>query len=60
VFDDCEELEDCKTHAKRFCYQYSNPIIHEKGICLFISFLRFLSKTNVLGNKNDVFCNGSI
>jgi hypothetical protein len=60
MFDDCVRLEDIKTHAKKFCYQYSNLIIHEKMICLSMSFLGFLSKTNVLGNKNDVFCNGSI
>jgi hypothetical protein len=47
MFDDCIRLEDIKTHAKGFCYQYSNLIIHEKGICLSMSFLGFLSKTNI-------------
>jgi hypothetical protein len=57
MFDDYVRLEDIKTHAKRFCYQYSNLIINEKEICLSISFLGFLSKTNNLGNNNYVFCN---
>jgi hypothetical protein len=48
VFDDCEGLEDCKTHAKRFCLQDSNPFIHEKRIYLSMSFLGFVSKINVL------------
>jgi len=30
MFDDCERLEDLKTHAKRFCYLYSNLLIYEK------------------------------
>jgi hypothetical protein len=48
MFDDCVRLEDCKTHAKRFCLQDSNPFLHEKELYLFISFLDFLNKTNVL------------
>jgi hypothetical protein len=56
MFGDCIRLKDIKTHAKRFCYQYSNLISHEK----FMSFLGFLSKTNVLEKKNDVFYNCSI
>jgi len=48
MFDDCVRLEDCKTHAKRFCFQYFNPFIHEKELCLSMSFLRFMSKINVL------------
>jgi hypothetical protein len=46
--DDCVRLENIKTHAKRFCYQYSNLFVHEKGICLSMSFLDFLNKTNIL------------
>jgi hypothetical protein len=42
VFDDCERLEDLKTHTKRFCFQDSNLLIHEKELNLSISFLRFL------------------
>jgi hypothetical protein len=43
VFDDCEGLEDCKTYAKRFCLQDSNPFIHEKReLNLSMSFLIFL------------------
>jgi hypothetical protein len=38
VFDDCEGLEDCKTHAKRFCLQDSNPFIHEKKDLLVYEF----------------------
>jgi len=30
VFDDYEELEDHKTHAKRFCYQYFTLFVHKK------------------------------
>jgi hypothetical protein len=48
MFDDCVRLEDCKTHAKRFCLQDSNPFVHEKELCLSMSFLDFLNKTNVL------------
>jgi hypothetical protein len=42
VFDDCERLEDLKTHAKRFCFQVFNLLIHEKELNLSMSFLRFL------------------
>jgi hypothetical protein len=42
VFDDCEGLEDLKTHAKRFCFQDSNLLIHEKKLNLSMSFLTFL------------------
>jgi hypothetical protein len=42
VFDDCEGLEDLKTHAKRFCFQDSNLFVHEKESNLSMSFLRFL------------------
>jgi hypothetical protein len=38
MFNDCVRLEDLKTHAKRFCYQYSNIIIHEKGDWLVYKF----------------------
>jgi hypothetical protein len=48
MFDDCVMLEDFKTHAKKFCLQYSNPFIHEKELYLFMSFLDCLNKTNVL------------
>jgi hypothetical protein len=41
VFDDCEGLEDFKTHAKRFCFQDSNLLIHVKELSLSMSFLRF-------------------
>jgi hypothetical protein len=47
MFDDCIRLEDFKAHAKRFCYQYSNLIIHEKELCLSMSFFRFMNKTNI-------------
>jgi hypothetical protein len=47
MFDDCVRLEDCKTHAKRFCFQYFNPFIHEKELCLSMSFLGFMSKINI-------------
>jgi hypothetical protein len=45
--DDCLRLENIKTHAKRFCYQYFNLIIHEKELCLSMSFLKFMNKTNI-------------
>jgi len=48
VFNDCEGLEDCKIHAKKFCLQDSNPFINEKWIFLSMSFLGFMSKTNLL------------
>jgi hypothetical protein len=48
MFDDCVRLEDFKTHAKKFCLQYSNLFIHEKELHLSMSFLDFLNKTNVL------------
>jgi hypothetical protein len=47
MFDDCVRLEDCKTHAKRFCLQYFNLIIREKELCLSMSLLRFMNKTNI-------------
>jgi hypothetical protein len=47
MFDDCIRLEDIKTRAKRFCHQYFNLIIHEKELCLSMSFLRFMNKTNI-------------
>jgi hypothetical protein len=59
MFDDCVRVEDFKTHAKKFCFQYSNPFIHEKELYLSMSFLAFLSKPAFL-KENDVFCNGSI
>jgi hypothetical protein len=60
VFDDCEGLEDCKTYAKRFCLQYSNPFIHEKELNLSMSFLRFFLVKSTFLKENDIFCNGVI
>jgi hypothetical protein len=48
MFDDFIRLEDLKTHAKRFCFQYFNQFILEKELYLSMSFLDFLNKTNVL------------
>jgi len=48
MFDDCVRQEDYKTHAKRFCLQDSNPFVHEKELCLSMSFFDFLNKINVL------------
>jgi len=42
MFDDCVRLEDLKTHAKRFCFQDYNLLIHEKELNLSMSFLRFI------------------
>jgi hypothetical protein len=54
MFDDCVRLEDCKTHVKRFCLQDLNPFTHEKELCLFMSFIDFLNKTNVLKRKKKM------
>jgi hypothetical protein len=44
----CIRLKDFKIHVNRFCFQYSNSFIHEKELYLYMSFLAFLIKTNVL------------
>jgi hypothetical protein len=38
MFDDCVRLEDLKTHAKMFCYQYSNPFVYEKRVMIVYEF----------------------
>jgi hypothetical protein len=48
MFNYCVRLEDFKTHAKKFCLQYSNQFINEKELYLFMSFLDLLNKTNIL------------
>jgi len=42
MLDDCVSLGDFKTNAKRFCFQDSKLLIHEKELNLSISFPRFL------------------
>jgi hypothetical protein len=32
VFNDCEGLEDLKTHTKKFCFQDSNLLITHRGL----------------------------